>query len=212
MQLSIYCDQNMSAKEDISMNAVVIFNVIGNLMRLDYIDTIVVDDVKYTTLYRNMILLQIPRYDISTRTLSRLLKELEDAGLIICITKNTTPSYVFTKKANNYIYSERTKEDLLAIQSKTPLPTSKRKKPLFELTKPTRVASLTPEYYQLLKTHCLDMCKNKSIPSEEFDKFIEYHGSKGSKFTNFIMAFGTWCRNYKKFNPNDGENKNGLYQ
>ena len=54
-------------------------------------------------------------------------------------------------------------------------------------------------------------CKKQGIPKEEFSKFIEHHGSKGTKYKNYILAFGTWVRNYKKWNPNGGEDKNGMY-
>ena len=199
----------MSEKEDISMNAVLIFSVMRNLMSLDYIDVVEVDGLRYTTLYRNMILLQIPRYPISTSTLSKLIKELEDVKLIDCVNKNKAPSYRFTDKGNSYIYSDKTREQILAVQSKTIISPSNRKKPLFELNKPALFSELKPEYYGLLREHCLAKCKSEKIPQDQFDAFVDNHSSKGKKFTNFMSAFRTWCRNYKKFNSNDGESTLG---
>lgn len=196
-------DQRLCDEQGITWNAATIFGVMKNLMFLSYIKKININEISYTVLYRNMILNQIPHAPISSRTLSRIMQELIESELIMFNDNHTQPAYAFTSKADKYITTVESNEIVVEEKSKN--------KPLFELNKLTAIIDLKPEYVQLLASHCIDMCKKKGIPQEEFSKFIEHHGSKGKKYKNYILAFGTWVRSYKKWNPNDGENKNGMY-
>ena len=36
--------------------------------------------------------------------------------------------------------------------------------------------------------------------NREFENFLNYHGSKGTKFKNWSLAYNTWIGNAKKFN------------
>lgn len=190
-------NQTICKECDVSWNASTVFGVMRSLSTLSYIKKMIIDDITYTVLYRNMILKQIPYAPISTRTLSKNIKELVDAGLIISNDNHSIPAYAFTKKADRYISN-------LNFDKHIDKPDTNKKQPLFELSKPTRISELKPEYYSLLREHCLGMCQKQNIPVGEFDAFVDYHGSMGKKFTNFIRAFGTWCRNYKKFQESSG--------
>ena len=196
-------DQRLCDEQEISWNAATVFGVMKQLMSLSYIKKIIIHDMAYTVLYRNMILQQIPYANIGSRTLSKIMQELIASGLVAFNDNHTQPAYAFTDKADKYITSV-IPDGVVVEDEKT------KKRPLFELKKMTPVVDLKPEYIDLLASHCVDMCKKQGIPKEEFSKFIEHHGSKGTKYKNYILAFGTWIRNYKKWNPNGGENKNGL--
>ncbi|MCX6076021.1 MAG: hypothetical protein NTW78_03950 [Campylobacterales bacterium] len=197
-------DQTLCEELGISWNASTIFGVMKKLMVLSYIKKIEINNLTYTVLYRNMILQQIPHAPISTRTLSKILTELLDVGLLVWNDNHSTPAYAFTPLADKYISSTN--------NSNIQVPDIKnKKKPLFDLNKITKVTALTPEYYALLKQYAIDICVKDSISSEEFDKFVDHHNSKGNGFKNWLSAFRNWVRNYKKFNPNVGEDKNGMY-
>lgn len=198
----------MCQDESLSFNAVIIFEVMKQLMNLTYIDKKVINKETYTVLYRNMILQQIPHLAISTRTLTRVMNELKDAGFIKSDDNNMTPAYAFTPKADKYLSS--IVSDILNTNGGEMIVGQKKKKPLYALAKPTTAENLKSEYFKQLKIGCMDMCRVRGVPASEFDAFIEHHSSKGKKFTNWLSAFGTWCRNYKKFNSNDGKNPNGL--
>jgi len=212
MLYSLYANQEMGRIEKISGKATFVFEAMRQLMALKYIDIIYVGDERYTVLYHKMILDQIPLYISSKRTLSRAISELKDAGLIKYNDNNMQPAYTFTDKAISYITSNTTAMGSISLEKN-----KIRKKPLFELNKPTKMSELKTEYFKLLKKHCISMCEKDNIDTEEFDKFVDYHGSKGTKFTNYIRAFGTWIRNHKKFNstkiptsnnPNNYDNHN----
>jgi len=198
MLFSLYINQEMGRKEEISGNATLVFEAMKQLMALKYIDITYVGDERYTVLYHKMLLEQVPLFITSKRTLSRAISELKEADLIKYNGNNMLPAYTFTDKGISYITRNGATGG-----SDTPLSKNKiRKKPLFELSKLTRVSDLKPEYFKLLRTHCIALCEKDTIPLEEFDKFIDYHGSKGTKFTNYIRAFGSWIRKHKEFNKN----------
>ena len=196
MILSLYVNQEMARIEKISGNAVIVFDAIKQLMALKYIDITFVNNERYTVLYHNMILKQIPIFITSKRTLSRAIQELKEADLLKYAGNNMAPAYTFTDKAMSYITRNNGNGsgDVSLDANKV------RKKPLFELSKLTKIPDLKKEYYILLREHCLSICEKENIPQEEFEKFIDYHSSKGNKFVNYIRAFGSWVRNYKKFN------------
>ncbi|MDQ7067758.1 MAG: hypothetical protein Q9M40_07185 [Sulfurimonas sp.] len=204
MIYNLYINQKMCEDEKLSFNAVLIFGVLKQLMVLTYVHKKIYDNATYFILHRNYILEQIPFASIKTRTLTDALTELKEAGMILSDDARKNPAYAFTSKADKYISSIKTND---AEQKED----KERAKPLFELPKMTAIVNISPEYYQLLEKHCLGMCKTKKIPTVEFDNFIAHHGSKGTKFKNYIMAFATWCANYKKFNPqtNGGDKDNG---
>lgn len=195
----------MCQDENLSFNAVIIFEVMKQLMNLTYVDKKQISNETYTVLYRNMILNQIPHIPISTRTLSRVIGELKDAGFIKSDDNNMTPAYAFTSKADKYISTIVMPDTEIALTE-----SKKRKQPLYALNKKCRVEDLKPEYFKLLRSGCFDICKTRAIPLTQFDIFLEYHSKNGSKFTNWLSAFSTWSRNYIKFNSNDGKNPNGL--
>ncbi|MDT8338552.1 MAG: hypothetical protein RQ763_05080 [Sulfurimonas sp.] len=198
----------MSDDENISINSVIIFEAIYQLSRLSYATIKVVDGKNYFVLYKNYILKQIPRFKISSRTLANALGELDAAGLLESIDKNSEPAYCFTPKADKYISSTFAPSCDGIEQDKT----KSKKQPLFSLQKAVEANKLKAEYLVLLKTYALEICKEESISKEEFAKFLDHHNSKGTKFKNWLSAFRNWIRNYKKWNPNVGENKNGMYQ
>lgn len=201
MLYSLYVNQEMARVEKISINAAVVFETMKQLMVLPYIKTVNIAETRYTVLYHNMILLQIPLFFTSKRTLSRSIAELKEAKLIISNDNNMMPAYAMTQKGITY-FSASSKSDIQKIATEE---NKIRKKPLFELNKQTKISDLKSDYFKLLKIHSCKMCSEQNIPVEEFDKFIDWHSSKGNKFTNYIRAFGTWCRNYKKYNSNNTE-------
>lgn len=206
MLYNLYVNQKMCETENISWKAGVIFEVLKQLANLTYTTKIMINDEVYAVLHNNFILAQIPIVPIKSRTLSTTLRELKEAGLIKSDDNNMRPAYAFTSKADLYISFNN--ENI-----KIPPVSKSKKQPLYALVKPTRVENLKPEYLKSLQVGCVDMCKKRAIPIEEYAKFIEFHSKKGSIFANWLSAFSTWCRNYKKFNPNGGESSSrGLYQ
>jgi hypothetical protein len=199
MLYSLFINQKMCEDEQLSLNAVIVFEVIKQLSNLTYIQKKTSQNRIYTVLYRNMILDQIPHFKIKERTLGSAISELLEAGFIESLLSDKTPAYTFTEKADRYISSIKPNEGDLVFEQKT------KKQPLFSLSKKTKATHLAPEYYKLLKEHSLVYGIKASVPKEEFDKFIDYHSSKGTEFENWLSAWRTWCRNYKKFNPNGGE-------
>ncbi len=202
MLFLVTTDQTLCKEIGISWNAAQIFGVIKKLMLLSYIKKIEIDNLTYTVLYRNMILQQIPYAPISTRTLSKCLSELLDSGLLVWNDNHSTPAYAFTPLADKYI------ADTLIAQAPD---VSQKNQPLFGLNKITPIANVKADYFELLRKYAGDICKQEGVPMEEFDKFIDYHSSKGNCFKNWLSAFRNWVRNYKKFNSNGGEDKNGMY-
>lgn len=207
MLYNIYINQKMCESEGISINAVIIFEVIKQLSNLTYIQKKTHEDRIYTVLYQNMILNQIPFCNIKSRTLTRAVKELKDAELIDTLDSTKCPAYAFTSKSDKYISSIQKPNGGEIVVEKN------RKQPLFALARPMKAIELKEDYYKLLRTHSLNVCEQQKIPKEEFDKFFDHHASKGNKFENWLSAFRTWCRNYKKFNANVAEsNDRGMYQ
>jgi hypothetical protein len=198
----------MAKEEDISGNALIVFETFKQLMSLPYIEQTIIDEERYTVLYQNMVMNQIPYFIKSKRTLSRAIKELKDAELIKSNDNNKYPAYIFTDKALQYITSFSKNE----ISDTAQQTTKKRKKPILTLPKKVRFENLKNEYLNVLKARAEDMSKKHSVPFSEFNIFIEYHVKNGNSFANWLSAYSTWCRNYKKFHTNDGENSTrGLY-
>lgn len=205
MLFNIYINQEMGRKEKISGNACIVFEAIKQLMALSYIEIVMIDNDRYYLIFNNLILENIPLFIKSKRTLSRAISELKDSDLIKYNGNPNYPSYALTNKAMSYITSFTAPSN----DGEVSLDKNKKKtnQPLFNLTKPTMVSDLKKEYFILLRTHCMTMCEKQNVPLEEFDRFVDHHGSKGTKFINYIRAFSTWIRNYKKWNEkaNGGE-------
>jgi len=205
MLYNIYANQEMGRIENISGNAVIVFEAMKQLMALNYIEIIIIDGDRYYLIFNNFILDNIPLFIKSKRTLSRAIAELKDADLIKYNEKRNSPAYALTEKAMSYI----TRSTGLSDSSDVSLTGNKKtnKQPLFNLPKPMMVSDLKKEYYLLLQQHCHTMCDKQNIPYDEFGRFIDHHSSKGTKFINYIRAFSTWIRNYKKWNkkPNSGD-------
>jgi len=204
MLYNLYANQEMGRIEKISGNAVLVFEAIKQLMALNYIEIVIYEDKRHYILHQELILQQIPLFIKTTKTLSRAIVELKEVDLIIYSGTNRQPAYAFTDKAMSYITrstgSANGGETILAESQK------QKKKPLFDLNRPTKLSDLKPEYYQLLEVHAKKMCVTKNISFEEFGSFVDHHGSKGTKFINYLRAFSTWLRNYKKYNQaNDAE-------
>lgn len=204
MLFHLYANQEMGRVEKISGNAVIVFEAMKQLMALKYIEITTIDDERYTVLYHKMILQQIPLFITSKRTLSRAISELKEAELLKYNGNNMQPAYTFTDKAIAYITNNAPSGKKISLDSN-----SIRKKPLFSLGKAMRVESLSKEYFLLLRTNCLEICQKENIPEDEFDKFLDWHASKGSTFKNWLSAFRLWKRNYKKFNPAKNLKPNG---
>lgn len=199
MLYNIYINQVLMQKESIGMNAAIVFEVMKQLGNLTYIQKKTYENKIYIVLYKKMILNQIPYLKIKDRTLTTAIAELLSAELIISLDSDKVPAYAFTEKANIYISSIKSNDGDFEREKKI------TKQPLFSLPRKTKAAALKPEYYKLLRTHSLEYAQKASVPKEEFDKFIDYHSSKGNAFENWLSAWRTWCRNYKKFNPNGGD-------
>ena len=204
MIYNLSVNQKMCEDEKLSYNAVLIFGVFKQLMNLTYVHKKIVGEDTYFILNKSYILEQIPYAPIKARTLTSTIKELIDSGFLLSDGGKRNPAYAFTSKADKYISSiVRDGEENIS---------PKKRKPLFELQKLTSVVDLDPSYYSLLKEHCLESAKKKGVPAEEFDNFIAHHGSKGTKFKNYIMAFATWCAKYNKYNSANGaDSSRGLY-
>jgi len=204
MLYNIYANQAMGQKENISGNAVIVFEVMKQLMSLNYIDVVMFNEKRHHVLYHNMILNQIPLFIKSKRTLGNAISELKNAGLIEYNENNMQPAYAFSNKAMGYItsFTKANVGEVDAQENKI-----QKKKPLFDLSKKTTIANLKPTYLELLKTHSMKMCENQKVPFEEYERFIDYHASNGSSFVNYLRAFSLWIRNYKKWNqkPNGGD-------
>lgn len=208
MLYNLYLNQNMAKKENISGNALIVFETFKQLMALPYIDQIMIDNERYTFLHQEMVLAQIPYFIKSTRTLSRSVKELIDAQLLKSNGNNRFPAYTFTDKAISYMTSSSQNEIKENIQTTNKI----RKKPILSLPKKTRLEDLKQEYLDILSARAKTMSEKHAVPFSEFELFLEHHSKNGNSFANWLSAYSTWCRNYKKFHANDGENsKRGLY-
>jgi len=208
MLYNLYINQKMAEKENLSGNALVLFDTFRQLMALPYIEQVVIDNERYTVLYRNMLIKQVPYFIKSTRTLSRAIKELLDAELVRSNSNDNYPAYIFTNKALSYMTSSSSNELAQNIQTdKKP-----RRKPLLSLPKKVRFEDLKEEYIKVLQSRAKDMSQKHKVPFSEFELFIEHHVKNGNKFANWLSAYSTWCRNYKKFHAKDGENgSRGMY-
>jgi len=208
MLYNLYINQNMAKHESVSGNALIVFDTFRQLMALPYIEQVVIENERYTVLYRKMILNQIPYFIKNGRTLSRAIKELIDAGLVKSNENNMFPAYTFTHKALSYMTSSSSNELRENIQKENKI----RKKSLLSLQRKTRYEDLKQEYLELFSVRAEDMSKKHKVPFSEFEIFVEHHVKNGNKFTNWLAAYSTWCRNYKKFHANDGENgTRGMY-
>ena len=136
----------MGKKENLSGNALVLFDTFRQLMALPYIEQVVIDDERYTVLYRNMLIKQVPYFIKSTRTLSRAIKELLDAELVRSNSNDNYPAYTFTHKALSYMTSSSSHELGEDIQTKK----KTRKKPLLSLPKKVRFEDLKEDYFKVL--------------------------------------------------------------
>ena len=145
---------------------------------------------------------------MSLRSLTRALSELENAELIESIDKTSpNPAYAFTRKSDKYTVSTSTP----ASGDTEPEVKSPKKQPMFSLPKDLDVNSLSPQYLELLQKYSLEILNKQNIDKEEFAKFLDHHNAKGTKFKNWISAFRNWVRNYRKYNPLNPVNKNGMY-
>ena len=157
------------------------------------------NDDFYYLLYRNKILTDLPFLG-SKSSISRSIKELEDKGIIKSINKHSNPAYCLTEKGltwkRNSTSSEPTQKQI----------TPKTKKSTLSLTKKQRFDDAPLEYQKLVYQKANEHCKANNIDTNEVQKCIDWHVSKGNTFVNWLSAFRTWCRNLKKYNPNDGDN------
>jgi hypothetical protein len=198
----------MAEVEKVSGNALIVFETFRQLMALPYIEQVMIESERYTVLYQKMILSQIPHFIKSKRTLSRSISELVDAGLIKSNGNNMLPAYTFTDKGLSYITSNAKNE----LQESVVKNNKIRKKPILSLLKKTRLEDLKQEYLEILSERSRVMSQKHKVPFSEFDIFLEHHSKNGNKFANWLSAYSTWCRNYKKYHTNDGENgTRGLY-
>ena len=205
MLYNLYLNQKMAKEENISGNALIIFETFKQLMALPYIDQVMIEDERYTYLHRNMVLAQIPFFIKSERTLSRAIKELIDAELLKSNDNNRFPAYTFTDKGISYMTSSSQGEIAENIQTNK----KSKKKPILALNKKTRIWDLKEEYMSILSARAKTISEKHKVPFSEFDIFLEYHSKNGNKFVNWLSAYSTWCRNYNKFNANKGEKKKG---
>lgn len=208
----IVVDQFICEKENISINAAIIFDVIIKLMTHSQIQKTKFNDKTYTVLYRNMILKQIPHFKISTRTLSTAIKELEDSGLIECINKNTVPAYITTTKADSYNFLPNGGEFEISENE----PKKEKKQQLLSLGKKTRLDKTTDAYKKLLQEKAKEFSEKNNIEfTETFQSFLDYHTAKGNTNVNWLSAYRTWCRNKIKWdskNNSNGGDDGGLYK
>lgn len=109
--------------------------------------------------------------------------------------QNLDPNLKDIMSYNNNIKNKNISDDIF-------LQKSSRKKPVVEL----------PENFQVTQKH-IDYATEKSLPdpSQEIDKFMNYHASKGNKFADWDRAFFNWLINAKKFNTQK-ENNYAIHQ
>lgn len=195
----------MAVDENISLNAALIFDIIKRLIEAQFTAKYV-NNQRYKVIHNSFILMQIPQMRISTRTLSRLLKELKDAGLIQWDGSTHSPGYAFTEKGKKYIKNKNDQE-ITTIPSDL---TKKRNKFLFPLKKKTRIEDLPKEYTRELKKIALLICDEKGIPREEYYKFYEVNAAQGYVSANWVATFSMWCRRYQEYKIKD-ETPQGLY-
>lgn len=208
MLYTLRINQKMSFDENISINAVIVFEAMYQLSRLSYATIKVIDGKNYYVLIRSYIIKQLPQFNMSLRSLTRALSELENAELIESIDKTSpNPAYAFTRKSDKYTVSTSTP----ASGDTEPEVKSPKKQPMFSLPKDLDVNSLSPQYLELLQKYSLEILNKQNIDKEEFAKFLDHHNAKGTKFKNWISAFRNWVRNYRKYNPLNPVNKNGMY-
>lgn len=205
MYFNIYINQKMAVDENISFDAALIFDIIKRLIEASF-TTKYVDDRSYKIIHNSFILMQIPQMKISTRTLSRILKELKNADLIQWDGSTHSPGYAFTEKGNKYIKNKNDQE-ITTIPSDL---TKKRKKFLFALKKKTRLENLPKEYFSELTKRALLTCDEKGIPRDEVNKFYEVNAAKGYVSANWFATFLIWCRRHKEYKMKD-ETPQGLY-
>lgn len=173
------------------------------------------DDIYYL-LYRKKILKDLPVLG-SVSSVSRGIRELEDKGIIKSINKHSTPAYCLTVKGLEWKRRvEATDQTPPPEESKdAEKPPNKKPKTVkkgFSLERSTTVDNLNSEYYQKLRDKCLSICVEKHIDKEEFDKFIDWHSSKGNGYKNWLSAFRNWSRNCKKYSGDESANDDGLWQ
>jgi len=165
-------------------------------------------DEVYYLLYREKILEELPFLG-SISSISRAIKELEDKEIIKCINKNSTPAYCLTQKG----FTWKRKPMALVELTKEPkkVKIEKEKNPL-SLSRATKARDLTEGFVLQLSKYCIDHAKKVNVEIEQFDVFMNYHASKGTKFLDWTSAFRNWCIKHKNFNKKTNEeNSNGLY-
>ena len=203
MLYNLYLNQKMAKEQNISGNALVVFEAFRQLMALPYIDQTIIENERYTYLHQNMVLAQIPFFIKTSKTLSRAVKELIEAELLKSNDNNRFPAYTFTNKAISYMTSSSKDEIRENIQTNK----KERKKPILSLPKKIKFEDLKQEYLDILNARAKTMSAKQEVPFSEFDIFLEHHSKNGNKFANWLSAYSTWCRNYHKFNKANGGDK-----
>jgi DNA-directed RNA polymerase beta subunit len=193
MLFNVYQNVFMAEKEDISINAVTVHNAIYQLLALSYIDKIMVDNKVYGVLYSNTLIESLKIHKIGKNTLSKALGELKSSDLIECVNQHTAPAYRLTEKTNIYFASFKTNggENDAEVQIQ-----NKRKPALFSLGKKTKYEKTTKDYKKLLQEKSKDISIQFNREHKEtFERFIDYHVSKGNSFANWLSSYRNWCRN-----------------
>lgn len=152
--------------------------------------------------YIQKISADVPILPTSKSQISRYLKELEEKGMIEYINKHNIPAIRLSDRGKMWGQWTYPKKNKAVFEEKD--------KKSFLLQRSCSYENLSKDYQDRLKATCMQLSKDKLIPSDEYEKFISHHCSKGSKYVNWFMAYNTWSRNYAKWNANDGE-KDGIY-
>ncbi len=174
----------------------------------------------YYTLYHNKILKELPFLG-SRSTVVRAVRELEEKGLVKSINKHSTPAYALTEKGIGWkkVQPEPQPNGGESEEAKpetAKAPKKERRKHRFSLAQKVFFDELAPEYLHELKIAAHEKCEQLGIPSDEYESFARYYIKTGTKYRNWLMAFGDWCRNHIKRNakPNGADftgNDGGLY-
>lgn len=218
MILYVSLDIGFMQEWDISTNAGIILSHLVQFPKwatiLPYSETIKEDTLQninkdeyyknpFYLCYLKKIINDIPILPSSKSSITKYIKELEEKEMIEYIRKNSTPAIRLTQKGKSwgeFQYLTKTKEHIEV-----------KEKNSFNLSRQSNYENLSKEYKEKLKIKCVGYSKKRQIPETEFEKFVAYHRSKGSKYINWLMAYVTWCNNYSKWNKtNEGEN-NGFY-
>ncbi len=158
-----------------------------------------VDGDEYYLLYRNKLLEEIPPLG-TTRTISRIYKNLESKGLIKSVLKNTTPAYRVTEKGLEWM---ETKPKY--IHSK-----EEKSRPTFRLEVLTEYDDLEEKYIEFLEHGAKDYCKTHRYPTNIYDDFVNFNKANGNSYKNWASAFKSWCSKAKKLKKKNTGNSNGF--